>query len=321
LHGSCEVLRAPSFPQWGLDTLSPVKRLIINADDFGLTPGVNRAIVELNTAGVLSSATLMANGPFFAEAVHLGFAQTTLAVGCHVVFTDGTPVLPPSEIPSLMDPGEPAGNSSGRSPGRFRPTVGAFVSDLLRGRIRGAELEAEAIAQIRRIQSSGLHVTHVDTHKHTHVFRHVLRPLLRAARQCEVRAVRNPFEPIWSVRATPRAGWLRWVQVHALRAACMGFDRIARQMGVSTTDGAIGLLATGTLDRALLRSLLGAIPDGTWELVCHPGYQDRALEETATRLRASRDIERKALLEAVPLVLSREHDFSLINFGELGAGS
>lgn len=287
-----------------------MKRLIINADDFGLTPGVNKAIIELNTAGALSSATLMASGPFFADAVHLGFAQTTLGVGCHVVFTDGTPVLPPREIPSLIDP-------SGRSPGRFRPTVGGFVSDLLRGRIRGAELEAEAIAQIRRIQTSGLHVTHVDTHKHTHVFRRVLRPLLRAARHCGVQAVRNPFEPTWSVASTPKANLLRRVQVHALRTACMGFAKLTREMGLATTDGSIGLLATGILDRALLCSLLRAIPNGTWELVCHPGYQDKALEQTVTRLRATREIELQALLSVVPQTLTKDSNLSLIHFGQL----
>jgi predicted glycoside hydrolase/deacetylase ChbG (UPF0249 family) len=287
-----------------------VKRLIINADDFGLTPGVNKAIVELNTAGALSSATLMASGPFFADAVHLGFPQTTLGVGCHVVFTDGVPILPPREIPSLIDP-------SGRFPGRFRPRIGDFVSDLLRGRIRGAELEAEAIAQIRRIQSSGLHITHVDTHKHTHVFRPVLRPLLRAARQCGVLAVRNPFEPTWSVTSTPSASFLRRVQVYALRAACTGFGKITREMGPLSTEGSIGLLATGILDSALLSSLLRAMPNGTWELVCHPGYQDKALEQAVTRLRASREVERQALLSIVPQAVAEDSGLSLIHFGQL----
>jgi chitin disaccharide deacetylase len=287
-----------------------VKRLIINADDFGLTPGVNKAIIELNTAGALSSATLMASGPFFADAVHLGFPQTTLGVGCHVVFTDGSPVLPPREVPSLLDP-------TGRNPGRFRPKLRDFVTDLLRGRIRGEELEAEAIAQIRRIQSSGLRVTHVDTHKHTHVFRRVLRPLLRAARQCGVQAIRNPFEPAWSVTSTPKASLSRWVQVHALRAACAGFGKVVREMGLLSTDGSLGLLATGILDSVLLSSLLQVIPPGTWELVCHPGYQDKALEQTVTRLRASREIERQALLAIVPQVLAEDPSLSLVHFGQL----
>src|ERR1700677_5242957 len=125
-----------------LGTLAEMKRLIINADDFGLAPGVNRAIVELQQAGALSSTTLMATGPYFSPAVYMAFAQPGLAVGCHVVLVDGSPCLRPVEVPSLLDPHD---SSS------FRVTVRSFVSDLLRGRIRGKEIEAEAIAPIRRL--------------------------------------------------------------------------------------------------------------------------------------------------------------------------
>ncbi|HEV2275044.1 MAG TPA: ChbG/HpnK family deacetylase [Acidobacteriaceae bacterium] len=288
-----------------------MKRLIVNADDFGLTPGVNAAVAELNEARALSSATLMASAPYFAAAVHLAFVQTSLAVGCHVILVDGTPVLPAREIPSLIDPDR-------RSSGRLRPTLGAFLRDLLRGRIREQEIEAEAAAQIRRVQTSGLHVTHVDTHKHTHVFRRVLHPLLRAAQSCGVLAIRNPFEPLWATRATRSAGAFRRMQVHALRTRSFSFARIARQNGLRTTDGAIGVLATGALDAAALRSLLRRMPSGAWELVCHPGYHDGALEQTRTQLRASREIERRALLEVIPEWLDRDPAFSLIDFGQLG---
>jgi chitin disaccharide deacetylase len=284
-----------------------VRRLIVNADDFGLTPGVNTAIAELNQAGAVSSATLMASAPSFAAAVHLAFAQTTLAVGCHVVLTDGVPVLPPSEVRSLMDPEDPKA-------GRFRPIVTDFIRDLVRGRIRQGEIEAEAAAQIRRIQSCGLAVSHLDTHKHLHIFSRVLRPLLRAAQHCGIGAIRNPLEPGWSLRATPGAGGIRRMQVHALRLPGMFFTRSVRQSGLATTDGTIGMLATGSLNQAALRSLLRAMPDGTWELVCHPGYRDEALEKVQTRLRASREVEREALLETIPPLCAREGTLELIDF-------
>ncbi len=175
-----------------------MKRLIINADDFGLAPGVNRAIVELQQAGALSSATLMANGPYFSPAVYMAFAQPALAVGCHVVLVDGSPCL-------RTERGAFAGRSP-RIPPRSEPRWDSFFADLLRGRIREQEIEAEAVAQIRRIQSSGITVSHIDSHKHVHAFPRVLAPLLRAARQCGVRCVRNPFEPWWSLKATRPAG-------------------------------------------------------------------------------------------------------------------
>jgi predicted glycoside hydrolase/deacetylase ChbG (UPF0249 family) len=286
-----------------------MKRLIINADDFGLAPGVNRAIVELQQAGALSSATLMANGPFFSPAVYMAFAQPSLAVGCHVVLVDGSPCLRPAEVPSLVDP---------QNPSSFRNTVGRFFADLLRGRVREEEIEAEAVAQIRRIQSSGITVSHIDSHKHVHAFPRVLAPLLRAARQCGVRCVRNPFEPWWSLKATRPAGTVRRMQVHVMRTQGRAFTRLTREHGMMTADGSMGLLATGILDDSVLRALLRAMPPGTWELVCHPGYSDRALDEARTRLRASREVERGALLAVIPEAIKNDSGLALIDFHGLG---
>ena len=289
-----------------LGTLAAVKRLIINADDFGLAPGVNRAIVELQQAGALSSTTLMATAGYFSAAVHLAFAQPALAVGCHVVLVDGSPCLHAGEVPSLLGPR-----------GVFRPTVGSFLGDLLRGRIREKEIEAETIAQIKRIQSSGLTVSHIDSHKHIHAFPRVLAPLLRAARHCGVHCVRNPFEPWWSLRATrPASAWRR-TQVHAMQTQRRSFFRLITEHGMMTADGAIGVLATGRLDDSVLRSLLQAMPGGTWELVCHPGYSDQALEQAHTRLLASRETERFALLDVIPEALSKESGLALTDFHQL----
>ncbi len=284
-----------------------MKRLIVNADDFGLTPGVNAAVVDLNRSRALTSTTIMASAPCFAAAVHLAFVQTTLAVGCHIVLVDGASVLPGSEIPSLIDPAHPGSN-------RFRPTLGRFMRDLLRGHIREAEIEAEAVAQIRRVQLSGLGVTHFDTHKHTHMFRRVLRPLLRAAQQCGIPAVRNPFEPLWSLRASRSGNFSRRLQVQALSTRRFSFAKFVRRSGIATTDGAIGVMATGTLDDSTLRNLLSKMPNGAWELVCHPGYRDDALEQTRTRLRASREIERQALLAVIPERIEHDPDLTLLDF-------
>jgi chitin disaccharide deacetylase len=294
-----------------LGTLAEMKRLIINADDFGLAPGVNRAIVELQQAGALSSTTLMATAPYFSPAVYLAFAQPALSVGCHVVLVDGSPLLRPDEVPSLLDPRHSVSLS-------LRPTVGSFLRDLMRGRIRVQEIEAEAIAQIRRIQSSGVTVSHIDSHKHIHSFPRVLAPLLRAAKQCGVDCVRNPFEPSWSLRATRVAGAWRRAQVHALRSQRRGFLRLTEEYGMLTADGSIGVLATGSLDAHILRSMLHAMPEGTWELVCHPGYLDRALEQAHTRLLASRDTERSALLEVVPEAVGKDAGLSLTDFHQVG---
>lgn len=281
-------------------------RLILNADDFGLTPGVNRSILELNRAGALTSATLMATAPHTAAAAASAAGNPSLGVGCHVVLVDGAPLLPRDKIPSLAP----------RS-GEFRPGLGAFVRDLMRGSIPEAEIELEAVAQIRRIQAAGVHVTHLDTHKHTHIFPRVLRPLLRAALQCGVRAVRNPFEPDWALKATRNAPLMRRMQVRLLRTQRRAFLRLLEKTGIATTDGAIGVLATGTLNAQTLEALLAAMPSGTWELVCHPGYFDEDLTKVQTRLRDSRAVEHDALLQTVPRFLAAHPEITAIHFGQI----
>jgi chitin disaccharide deacetylase len=283
-----------------------VNHLIINADDFGLTAGVNRAILELHKAGVLTSTTLMAKAAATEEAIELARSTPSLGVGCHVVLVDGEPVLPARDLPTLVD----------QRTGRFQRTLGPFLQRLLTGRIRNSEIEAEAAAQIARLQSKGVALTHIDTHKHSHMFPGVLRPVLRAAGGAGIRAVRNPFEPAWSLRATPGAPWLRRTEVNLLRLLEPTFRRIVAAEGFATTDGAIGVLATGTLDAATVASLLRSMPGGTWELVSHPGYNDADLAQAHTRLRASRETERKALQ-----TLKQFPNLHLISFAGLAPGS
>lgn len=277
-------------------------RIILSADDFGLTSGVNRAIIELHQAGVLTSATLMACAVATDEAIELARSTPSLGVGCHVVLVDGEPLRKARELPSLVDAGT----------GRFMPTPGKFFERLFTRRIHSSEIELEAGAQIGLLQSKGVALTHVDTHKHVHMFPAVLRPVLRAARTAGIRAVRNPFEPAWSLRATPNAPWLRRTGLNLLRMFEPTFRHIVKEEGFTTTDGAIGVLATGTLDAATLTSLLDNLPAGKWELVTHPGYNDIDLAQVYTRLRASREIEVQALL-----TMERFRHLDLISFADL----
>ncbi len=281
-----------------------MRRLIVNADDFGLTNGVNRAISDLQHCGVLTSATLMARAGATDAAIGLARATPTLGVGCHIVLADGEPVLPARDIPSLIDP----------KTGSFHITLGAFLRRLLSRRIRPAEIEAEARAQIQSLQSQGVHITHIDAHKHTHMFPSVLRPVLRAARSCGIRAVRNPFEPAWAVRASAGARWARIAEITVLRWMQPRCAKIIAEEGFVTTDGTIAMVGTGVLNAAMIRSLLNRLPEGTWELVTHPGYNDADLARVRTRLRASREIEREALM-----TIREFPEIELISFAGLTA--
>jgi predicted glycoside hydrolase/deacetylase ChbG (UPF0249 family) len=286
-------------------------RLIINADDFGLTPGVNRAIAELHQAKALTSATLMATGPAFEDAVAIAHANPTLGVGCHILLTDGVPVSNPQSIPTLLGP-------DGKS---LRPSLLDFIQALLRGKIREEEIEREALAQIQKLQHAGIHVTHLDTHKHTHLFPAVVRPLLRVAERSSIPAIRYPFEQSWSL-ALDHGNRIRRLQVKLLSRLKSYFEQQPpiRNAHVLTTDGTIGISATGNLYGKTLHEILHAIPsEGTFELCCHPGYNDSDLDRIATRLRAHRDIERSALLTEVPAFTLHPNAPQLINYGDLGA--
>ena len=227
----------------------------------------------------------MAQAGATAEAISLALATPSLGVGCHVVLADGEPALPPKEIPTLVD----------RKTGCFPYKLTEFLARLYTGRIAAEEIEAEAAAQISLLRSKGLTLTHIDTHKHTHMFPAVLRPVLRAARAAGICAVRNPFEPAWAVRATAGAGLARCFEISLLRKLESHCRRIIAQERFDTTSGTIAVVGTGVLNADAVRSLLAAMPEGTWELVTHPGYNDADLAKVRTRLRASRDIERDAL--------------------------
>lgn len=282
-----------------------MKQLIINGDDFGLTAGVNRGIAELHTAGVLTSSTLMARADATEDAIRLARSNPSLGVGCHIVLVDGTPVLSARDVPHLTS----------RCSGQMPPSLVGFMARLY-GRGNSArlaqEIEAEAKAQIEFLQGTGLNLSHIDSHKHTHMFPQVLRPLLRAARAAGIRAVRNPFEPAWAVRASAGAQLARVAEVSVLRWLQPVWRRILTEEGFVTTDGTIAVAGTGVLNAAMVRTLLRDLPEGTWELVTHPGYNDADLERLGTRLKKSRDIEREALS-----AVKEFPDIRLISFRDL----
>lgn len=290
-----------------------VRRLIVNADDFGYTAGVNRAIVEAHISGIVTSSTLMANGRAFDDAVGLSKNAPRLSVGCHVVLIDGEPILDAAAIPSLAQ--------TGSQRNCFRSNLKLFIARALTGRIKSNEVEAESLAQIRKLQSAGIAVTHVDTHKHTHIFPSVLAPVLGAARACGVRAIRNPFgpgKPLHSANLLARPSlWRRYAEVSVLQGLARKFRESVKREGFQSPDGTLGVVVTGVLDEKLFRAIAETIPDGTWEFVCHPGYNDSDLKSANTRLKESRELELKVLTMPQARQLLSERGIELISYHEI----
>jgi hopanoid biosynthesis associated protein HpnK len=289
-----------------------VRRLIINADDFGLTAGVNRAILEAHQCGVVTSTTLMAGGEEFEDAVRLAQSVPRLGLGCHVVLVDGAPVLKAFQIPSLAKCAR-----EGRA--GFRQSWSRIAAAALAGRLVPEEIEAETAAQIRRLQSAGLAVSHLDTHKHTHIFPQILRPMLRAAKECGIRALRNPFGPVHLAQlAQQPALWNRWIGTRTLNRFARSFRKMVAGEGLLTPEGTLGIVATGMLDEPALATIFENLPQGTWELVCHPGYPDEQLSRVRTRLRESRLRELSLLTSTRTRALLAHHAVQLISYADLG---
>jgi hopanoid biosynthesis associated protein HpnK len=290
-----------------------VRSLIVNADDFGYTSGVTRAIVEAHTNGIVTSSTLMSNGAAFDEAAQAAQKLPALSVGCHVVLIDGEPILDARTIPSLAD--------QNGTPPKFRNSLKAFALRAIAGRIDADQIEAEVTAQIRKLQSAGIVVSHVDTHKHTHLFPAILRPLLRAAAACGVRAIRNPFGPRLPLRSSQLLArpilWTRWAEVRILSVFAGKFREAVRREGFATPDGTLGIEVTGTLDETLFRAIAQSIPDGTWEFVCHPGYNDAALRAANTHLRESRETELRVLTLPLARETLKQQGIELISYRDL----
>jgi chitin disaccharide deacetylase len=290
-----------------------LRRLIVNADDFGFTSGVNRAIVEAHSRGIVTSSTMMASGSTFAEAMELAKRNPQLGIGCHVVLIDGEPLLDPEKLPTLT------------TSRRFRDSLKSFAGRALTGRIADSEIFAEASAQIRKLQASGIHVSHVDTHKHTHLFPRILHPLLRAARECGVRAVRNPFGPRLPMRSSQLMRrpslWTRYAQLRILGGFANNFRSTVAHEGFATTDGTLGIEITGTLDETLFHAIAESIPEGTWEFACHPGYNDADLQNANTRLRESRETELRVLTLPAAREILEQKGIQLISYRDLVAGA
>lgn len=247
-----------------------MKRLIVNADDFGFTNDVNEGIIEAHHRGILTAATLMATGGAFQQAVLLAKESPDLDVGVHLTLV-GTR--------SLSDPAH-----------ALPTTVRGLFAAIALGRI---DVYRELESQLLRAVSAGIIPTHFDTHKHTHLHPRVLDAVGRLAAKYGVRWVRRPFDlPVPPAIEVPAKK--RWMS--ALIGSRRGaFAELARRHGFHSTDHFAGFQITGRFGASELSALIDSLPEGTTELMCHPGRCGEELRESRTRLKESRQRELEAL--------------------------
>jgi predicted glycoside hydrolase/deacetylase ChbG (UPF0249 family) len=268
------------------------KQLVVNADDFGFTPDVNSGIVDAHRHGILTAATLMANGDAFDDAVRLARETPTLDIGCHLVLIGGRSLVTGKALPA---------------------TVPQLLAALAMGRIRVYD---ELAAQLRRMVDAGLQPTHLDTHKHTHLAPPVLDAVARLAGEFDVRWVRRPFD--FPLRALPGGvPRLKRLTSHALGLLRRRFHRVLTGHGCRTTGHFAGFQITGRFRTAELVELMSQIPQGSTELMVHPGHCGPALRAAPTRLKESREAELAALVAPEVRAAILHHQIELVNYAGL----
>jgi hopanoid biosynthesis associated protein HpnK len=261
-------------------------RVIINADDFGLSPGISRGIVAAFREGVLTSTTMLVNMPSFDDGVGLAHENPDLPMGIHLSLLWGPPVSTPSAVPTLVE-----------RDGWFPRSLTVLARRYYLGTLDLDDVRTEFRAQVERFRRAGLRPTHVDTHKHVHCLPGVLRALADVATEQGIRCVRLPREE------DPAPGAIASVASPSVRARAKarlvaflirGGRRLLAERGLKTTDHFAGIASMDRLDAPALCAILSGLREGVTEVMCHPGYDDDLAREYSNTP-PHRDLELAAL--------------------------
>lgn len=235
-----------------------MKKLIITADDFGLDRAVNDAVEAGHSRGVLTAASLMVTGAAAEDAVARAKRLPRLGVGLHLVLVDGTPALPPGQIPDLVD-------GSGKFP---KNAVATGIRIFCSGAAR-RQATAEIRAQLEAFRSTGLPLDHVNAHHHFHLHPVVQRVLIELAPEFGIKAVRVPFEPRQAAaQADGRRAWFAAGILEAQFALLL--RRRLDAAGIAHNDHIFGLADSGAMTSERVRRYLEVLPEGVSEIYLHP---------------------------------------------------
>ena len=285
-----------------------MKKLIVNADDLGLTPGVNRGVLRAFQDGIVTSASLLVTGSAFDDAVALARQKPELDVGLHLTLVEEQAILGREVLPTLVD-------ESGRLP----RTSGEFLRRALLARISWDEVESEIAAQIARFQNTGLRLSHLDSHQHLHMFPPVFQIVRRLTRGMDNVWIRNPAGP-W--RKSPDVRMGRWVQRLGLNLTCVSAQALLGLRVPQMPDGMYGFEVGGCLTRSALEQILRKIPDGLYELICHPGEDDADTRRRYGHWDYRWAEELEALTAPETRMVLKEQGIALTSFGQaFGCGS
>jgi hopanoid biosynthesis associated protein HpnK len=282
-----------------------MKRIIINADDFGLSRSVNAGIIKAHRDGVLTSATLMANTPGFDEAVALAKENPRLGVGLHLNIVRGRPVSRPDTVSSLL-----------AADGRFPSRASVVMRRLFFGRMNKAEFERELRAQVEKALAAGVRLSHFDSEKNLHVLPPFLKLVLKLGRDYGINKVRFVRE----FRFSSALG--QSLKAAFLSLSCAKMKGRLRRAGMVITDRFYGISYSGRLTAAAIDRILSREEDGSAEIMVHPGFVDQGLLDLEATvgpyyINKYREAELAALLDGRLKETVRRRGIRLITFHEL----
>ncbi len=280
------------------------KRIIINADDFGLCEPVNNAVAEAHTEGVLTSATIMANMPAAGEAVKIAKRLPGLGVGVHLNLSEGPPVSKDSGIACLLN-----------SDGEF--TLSAFKLSVLSiggHKIRNA-IRTELAAQIQWVLDKGLTPTHLDSHNHIHSLPPIFPIVCELARRFEIAAVRYTFEPKDLCRMPWPLPGERGRQ-RASGARIMAKINRIQDSRFLKTDALLGIAHKGKIDVSFFKAVTLYGSAQIAEVMTHPGLADTAGPHE-TKLQHQQRLELEALCSERTKQYFEDVGIKLVHYGNL----
>lgn len=265
-----------------------MKRLVVTADDFGLSREVNEAVEIAHRDGILTAASLMVGAPAFEDAVGRARALPSLRVGLHLALVDASPVLPPPALPDLVDP----------STGRFRLDMAASGAGMVVRPAVRRQLRAEVEAQFAAFARTGLPLDHVNAHRHFHLHPTIASTMIEVGRRYGMVAVRVPREPASLIRRIDPTAPRGIPALTAPFAALLG--RRLRAAGFRVPDRVFGLAWSGVMTADRLEAVLDRLPEGASEIYTHPAtaadfagaapgyrYADELAALTAPRVRTA----------------------------------
>lgn len=287
--------------------MGPLLRVIINSDDFGWSSAVNDAVADAHQNGVLSSATIMANMPAFEEAVGMAKFLPRLGVGVHLNLLRGTPLANPARIRTLVG-----------KDGRFLSSAAKLWLRFADGQANPAHAEEEFSLQMKRVADAGIKPTHIDSEKHLHIlFPELWEIVCNIALRFGVKRVRTAREMF--VPGLIRARPLQLAKALIVRYRNRGFSKIASRSGLSTTNNFFGIAHAGDMTAEVYEKLFASLPEGTTEIMCHPGTRAAKEGEVAASawLDQSRVKEYLALTAPATRAALERSGAKLITFGDI----